>query len=185
MKGFGFAIVIALVLSSGWFQSRPDTPAQRVTFAEVPSSQSKIAWVHDNGRSELRHLPETCGGSGLFFDYDNDGWMDIYLVNSGASDFYAPIVPLKNALYRNNHDGTFTDVTDKAGVAGGKFGMGVAAGDYDGDGWQDLYLTNYGGNTLYRNNGNKTFTDVTDKAGVSAPGWSTCAVWLDYDNDGK
>jgi hypothetical protein len=111
--------------------------------------------------------------------------MDIYLVNSGAADFYTPATPLKNALYHNNHNGTFTDVTDKAGVAGGTFGMGVAAGDYDGDGWQDLYITSYGRNILYHNNGNGTFTDVTDKAGVAAPGWSTSAVWFDYDNDGK
>ena len=88
-------------------------------------------------------------------------------------------------LYRNNHDGTFTDVTDKAGVAGGKFGMGVAAADYDGDGNIDLYVTNYGSNILYRNNGDGTFTDVTEKAGVTAPGWSTCATWFDYDNDAK
>src|SRR6266480_2535832 len=156
-----------------------------VTFAEVPPSESKITWVHDNGRSEAHHLPETCGGGGLFFDYDNDGWMDIYLVNSGPSDFYQPRTPLKNALYHNNHDGTFTDVTDKAGLAGGRFGMGVAVADYDGDGWQDIYVTNYGPNVLHRNNGNGTFTEVTDKAGVATQGWSTCAVWFDYDNDGK
>ncbi|MGH9881364.1 MAG: FG-GAP repeat domain-containing protein, partial [Pyrinomonadaceae bacterium] len=120
-----------------------------------------------------------------FFDYDNDGWMDIYLVNSGPSDFYTPPIQLKNALYRNNHDGTFSDVTDKAGVAAGSFGMGVAVGDYNGDGWQDLYVTSYGRNILYHNNGQGTFTDITDKAGVAAPGWSTCAVWFDFDNDGK
>ena len=148
MKGFWFAIVIALVLGSGWLQARPEQSSaavQRVTFVEVPPSQSKITWVHDNGRSELRHLPETCGGGGLFFDFDNDGWMDIYLVNSGPSDFYTPKTPIKNALYRNNGDGTFTDVTDKAGVACGQmgnFGMGAAAADFDGDGWQDLYVTN-------------------------------------------
>ena len=163
-------------------------PPAPVVFAEVPAAQSKINWVHDNGRSEARHLPETCGGGGLFFDYDNDGWMDIYLVNSGPSDFYSPKTPIKNALYRNNGDGTFTDVTDKAGVACGEmghFGMGAAAGDYDADGWQDLYVTNYGKNVLFRNNGNGTFTNVTDKAGVAAPNWSTCATWFDYDNDSK
>src|SRR5678810_1309004 len=122
MKAFALLTVIALLIGSGWFQSRPDPPAQRVTFLEVPSSQSKITWVHDNGRSELRHLPETCGGGGLFFDFDNDGWMDIYLVNSGPSDFYMPKTPIRNALYRNNGDGTFTDVTEKAGVACGQMG---------------------------------------------------------------
>ena len=188
MKGIALAIVTALLVGSGWLQSPASAPAQRVTFVEVPSSQSKITWVHDNGRSELRHLPETCGGGGLFFDFDNDGWMDIYLVNSGPSDFYNPKTPLKNALYRNNGDGTFADVTDKAGVACGQmgnFGMGAAASDYDGDGWQDLYVTNYGTNVLFHNNGNGTFTNVTDKAGVAAPNWSTCATWFDYDNDSK
>src|ERR1043166_4929613 len=102
----------------------------RVTFTQVPPSESKITWVHDNGKSEAHHLPETCGGGGVFFDYDNDGWMDIYLVNSGPSDFFSPSKPLKSALYHNNHDGTFTDVTDKAGVPANIFGMGAAAGDY-------------------------------------------------------
>lgn len=195
MKYFGLITLIALLLVSGWFQAGPthasllEVPAAApVTFVEVPPSQSKITWVHDNGRSELRHLPETCGGGGLFFDFDNDGWMDIYLVNSGPSDFYTPKTPIKNALYRNNGDGTFVDVTDKAGVACGQmghFGMGAAAADYDGDGWQDLYVTNYGANVLFHNNGNGTFTNVTDKAGVAAPNWSTCATWFDYDNDSK
>src|SRR3989441_9882395 len=154
-------------------------------FEEIPPSTSGVPWVHDNAISPERYLPETMGPGVAFLDYDNDGWMDIYLVNSGASDFFTPKTPLKNALYHNNHDGTFADVTDKAGVAGGTFGMGAAAGDYDGDGWVDLYVTSYGRNILYHNNGNGTFTDVTDKAGVAAPGWSTCAVWFDYDNDGK
>ena len=101
-----------------------------VVFVEVSSAQSKISWTHDNGRSEARHLPETCGGGGLFFDFDNDGWLDIYFVNSGPSDFYSPKTPIRNALYRNNRDGSFSDVTEKAGVACGKmghFGMGAAA----------------------------------------------------------
>ncbi|HJT66052.1 MAG TPA: CRTAC1 family protein [Pyrinomonadaceae bacterium] len=156
-----------------------------VTFDEVPPQTSKLTWVHSNAHSADRQLPETVGAGCAFLDYDNDGWMDVYFVNSGPSDFFTPQTPLKNALYRNNHDGTFTDVTDKAGVAGGKFGMGVAAGDFDADGYIDLYITNYGSNILYRNNGNGTFTDVTEKAGVAAPGWSTCATWFDFDNDGK
>jgi len=187
MKYCCLVTVLALLVGSGWFRTSAEQP-QRVTFVEVPAAQSKINWVHDNGRSEMRHLPETCGGGGLFFDFDNDGWMDIYLVNSGPSDFYNPKTPIKNALYRNNGDGTFVDVTDKAGVACGQmgnFGMGAAASDYDGDGWQDLYVTNYGTNVLFHNNGNGTFTNVTDKAGVAAPNWSTCATWFDYDNDSK
>lgn len=157
----------------------------KVTFEEVPAKKSGISWVHNNAHSPDRYLPETVGAGCAFLDYDNDGWLDVYLVNSGPSDFYTPNPALKNALYRNNHDGTFNDVTDKAGVAGGTFGMGVAAGDYDGDGWIDLYVTSYGRNILYHNNGNGTFTDVADKAGVVAPGWSTCALWFDFDNDGK
>lgn len=173
-------VLICLLPLALLFQTRPP-----VTFEEVPAATSKISWVHDNAHSPDRQLPETVGAGCAFLDYDNDGWMDIYFVNSGPSDFFTPSKPLKNALYHNNHDGTFTDVTDKAGVAGGKFGMGVAAADYDGDGNIDLYVTNYGSNILYRNNGDGTFTDVTDKAGVSAPGWSTCATWFDYDNDAK
>ncbi|HKR28447.1 MAG TPA: CRTAC1 family protein, partial [Acidobacteriaceae bacterium] len=93
--------------------------------------------------------------------------------------------PLRNALYRNNRDGTFTDVTEKAGVTGGGYGQGVAVGDYDGDGFPDIYVTQYGRSILYHNNGDGTFTDVTEKAGVAAPGWSSSAVWFDYDNDGR
>ena len=159
--------------------------AAPVTFTEVTARESGITWVHNNAMSAQRYLPETVGAGCAFFDYDNDGWMDVYLVNSGPSDFYAPKASPKNALYRNNRDGTFTDVTDKAGVAGETFGMGVAAGDYDGDGWQDLYVTSYGRNILYHNNRDGKFTDVTDKAGVGAPGWSTCATWFDYDKDGR
>jgi hypothetical protein len=166
-------------------QRTPDGAKTAVTFQEVSPGTSGIKWIHNNAHSPERFLPETVGAGGAFFDYDNDGWMDIYLVNSGASDFSTPSSPLKNALYHNNHDGTFTDVTDKAGVAGGRFGMGVAAADYDGDGWQDLFITNYGPDVLYRNNGNGTFTDVTAKAGVVVEGWSTCAVWFDYDSDGR
>ncbi len=153
-------------------------------FEEIPPSASGITWTHSDGRSPEFYLPETLGGGGGFIDYDNDGWMDIYLVNSGKCDFYDPKPPLRNALYHNNRDGTFTDVTEKAGVAGGGFGMAVAVGDYDGDGWPDLYVTQYERNILYHNNHDGTFTDVTEKAGVAAPGWSASAVWFDYDNDG-
>jgi hypothetical protein len=165
-------------------QSRASA-APAVTFAEVSPKESGISWVHNNAMSPERYLPETVGAGCVFFDFDNDGWMDVYLVNSGPSDFYTPKQPLKNALYRNNGDGTFVDVTARAGVAGGTFGMGAAAADFDGDGWQDLYVTSYGSNILYRNNGDGTFVDVTARAGVAAPGWSTCATWFDFDKDGK
>jgi len=154
-------------------------------FEEIPSAKSGISWRHVNGRSAEYYIPETTGAGCAFLDYDNDGWMDIYLVNSGKCDFYSPEPPLRNALYKNNRDGTFTDVTEKAGVAAGGYGMGVAVGDYNADGLPDLYVTQYGRSILYRNNGDGTFTDVTEKAGVAAPGWSSSAVWFDYDNDGK
>jgi len=154
-------------------------------FEEVPPSTSGISWVHVSGQSPEMYLPETVGAGCAFLDYDNDGWMDIYLVNSGPCDFYKPAASLRNALYRNNRDGTFTDVTKKAGVPADAYGMGVAVGDYDGDGWPDLYVTQYPHSILYHNNGDGTFTDVTAKAGVAAQGWGTSAVWFDYDNDGR
>jgi hypothetical protein len=134
--------------------------------------------------SDERYLPETLGPGVAFLDYDGDGRMDIYLVNSGPADFYQPENPPRNALYRNLGGGRFRDVTAEAGVGGGTFGMGVAVGDYDGDGNPDMYVTAYGRAILYRNQGDGTFSDVTEQAGVAAPGWTTSAVWFDYDNDG-
>src|ERR1700692_2949503 len=160
----------------------PPTP---YAFEEIPAEKSGISWVHTAGKSPEKYLPETSGGGCAFLDYDNDGWMDIYLVNSGKCDFYNPDPPLRNALYRNNRDGTFTDVTEKAGVAAGGYGQGVAVGDYDADGFPDIYVTQYGRSILYHNNGDGSFTDVTEKAGGAAPGWSSSAVWFDYDNDGR
>ena len=159
--------------------------APQPLFVPIPSARSGINWRHTSGRSPNYYLPETTGAGCAFLDYDNDGWMDIYLVNSGACDFYTPATPLRNALYRNNRDGTFTDVTEKAGVAGGGYGMGVAVGDYNGDGLPDMFVSGYNRSFLYRNNGNGTFTDVTKEAGLHLDGWSTSAVWFDYDNDGR
>src|SRR5205807_8955909 len=161
----------------------PDVP--QFPFEEIRPEKSGIRWVHSNGNSPEKYLPETSGAGCAFLDYDNDGWMDIYLVNSGKCDFLNPNPPLRNALYRNSRDGTFTDVTETARVPGGGYGQGVAVADYDGDGFPDLYVTQYGRSILYHNNGDGTYTDVTDKAGVAAPGWSSSAVWFDYDNDGR
>jgi hypothetical protein len=163
---------------------RAGDPKAAPLFEEIPAARSGITWVHDNAMSPERYLPETLGPGCAFLDYDNDGWMDIYLVNSGPSDFFKPAKPLRNALYKNNRDGTFTDVTEKAGVSGGTFGMGVAVGDFDNDGWPDILVTSYGNCILYKNNHDGTFTDVTKKAGLATPGWTTSAVWFDYDNDG-
>jgi len=154
-------------------------------FEEVPGSASGIHWTHTAARSAEKYLPEATGPGCAFLDYDNDGWLDIYLVNSGKCDFFTPAQPMRNALYRNNRDGTFTDVTEQAGVRGGGFGMGIAVGDYNNDGFADLYLTQYGKSILYRNNGDGTFTDVTEKAGLGVQGWASNAVWFDYDNDGR
>ena len=153
-------------------------------FSEIAPSVSGIEWVHDNAMSPKHYLPETLGPGCAFLDFDNDGWMDIFLVNSGPSDFWKPSKPVRNALYKNNRNGTFTDVTEVAGVGGSYFGMGVAVGDYDNDGWPDIFVTAYGKCILYKNNHDGTFSDVTDKAGLATPGWTTSAVWFDYDGDG-
>jgi enediyne biosynthesis protein E4 len=160
-------------------------PKALPTFEEISASESGIRWVHSAGKTPEKRLPEISGAGCAFLDYENDGWMDIFLVNSGKCDFLDPNPPLRNALYKNNRDGTFTEVTDKAGLAGGGYGMGAAVGDYDGDGYPDIYVTQYGQSVLYHNNGDGTFTDVTGKAGVAAPGWNSSAVWFDYDNDGR
>jgi enediyne biosynthesis protein E4 len=154
-------------------------------FLEIPPSASGIEFVHDNAMSPEHYLPETLGPGAAFLDFDNDGWMDLYLVNSGPSDIWKPSKPIRNALYKNNRNGTFTDVTEKAGVPGRTFGMGVAVADYDNDGWPDIFVTSYGRCILYKNNHDGTFSDVTDKAGLATPGWTTSAVWFDYDNDGR
>jgi enediyne biosynthesis protein E4 len=183
LRALGGTAALAGLTASRRAYGASDSPAY--PFLEVPASKSGINWVHTSGKSPQKYLPESAGPGCAFLDYDNDGWMDIYLINSGPCDFYTPAKPLRNALYRNNRDGTFTDVTEKAGVAGGGYGMGLAVGDYNGDGLPDMYVTQYGRSILYRNNGDGTFTDVTQTAKLAAPGWAASAVWFDYDNDGR
>ena len=157
-----------------------------VRFEEVAPETSGIRWVHSNAASPAKHLPETVGAGAAIFDFDGDGWMDIYFVNSGPSEFHQPRVALRNALYRNNRDGSYTDVAEKARVAGSRFSMGASAADYDADGRVDLLVTHYDGATLYRNRGDGTFEDATQPAGLGgATGWLTHSTWFDYDNDGK
>ena len=156
------------------------TSALGVRFQYVPSHTSK------------KYLLETMGPGVALFDYDNDGRLDLFLVNGAPLSDPTPkgTIPQKtgskywNRLYHQKTDGTFEDVAEKAGLQGSGYGMGVAVGDYDNDGFEDLYVTAYGGNKLYRNNGDGTFTDVTEKAGVAGSGWSTSAAWVDLDNDG-
>ncbi len=170
---------------ASFFAAAAVPPSTQVTFRQAPPSETGITWAHTNGHSEHRYLPETIPPGLAIFDYNNDGLMDILFVDGGESTFFHPTKALHPVLYRNNGDGTFTDVSDKAGLTANLFGMGAAVGDYDGDGYPDIFLTGYGRSILYHNNGNGTFSDVTAQSGIDAPGWSTSAVWFDYNNDGK
>ena len=165
--------------------TKKSEPAITVHYVDV-REQAKIAFQQDSTQTEEKYYLETMGTGVAWIDYDQDGLMDLYFVQSGATDIYKPPRPLRSALYHNNGDGTFTDVTAKAGVDGeGHYGQGVAVGDFDNDGYPDLYVTGYGRAILYRNNGNGTFSNVTAKSGVADDaGWSTSAGWFDYDKDG-
>jgi hypothetical protein len=149
------------------------------------TSQSGINFKHVDGRSGKRYFLETVGSGCGFFDYDNDGYLDIYLVNSADLPGFKSEIKPKSALYRNNGDGTFTDVTDKANVGNMEYGAGCAVGDYNNDGYLDLYVTNFGPNVLYKNNGDGTFTEATKESGSGEPRWSLAATFADYDNDGN
>jgi enediyne biosynthesis protein E4 len=158
-------------------------PAGPIEFVDV-TTQAGIHFKHNTGAFGKKYLPETMGSGVCFLDYDNDGWQDIFLVNSMDWPEHKTGKSYP-ALYHNNHDGTFTDVTREAGLAVETYGLGCAVGDYDNDGFEDIYLTTVGSNHLYHNLGNGKFADVTAKAGVASPGFSASAVWFDYDNDGK
>ena len=156
-----------------------------IVFQDTAKQSGLAAWQHKMGTPQKNYIIETVGSGVGLIDYDNDGWLDIYLVNGSTYEAYnGKATPPHAALFHNNHDGTFTDVTAKAGVANDRWGFGVAVADYDGDGWPDLYVTNFGKNRLYHNNHNGTFTDVAEKAGVALGNWSTGATWGDYDGDG-
>jgi len=158
--------------------------AQSIHFRDI-TEQAGIHFRHNNGAFGKKYLPETMGPGCAFIDYDNDGWPDIVLVN-GENWPGHPGAPSTLKLYRNNHDGIFTDVTRKAGLAVSMFGLGVAVGDYDNDGFDDLFISALGQSHLFHNNGNGTFTDVTKTAGLWGPNeFSTSAAWVDYDRDGK
>ncbi len=190
LKGMGTAGLGA------WLALRPDlkglaAAAQApeagipVTFTDVRQAAG-ITFKQDGTGSNEKYYLETMGTGVGWIDYDQDGLLDLYFVQSAATKVYTPPHPLRSALYHNNGDGTFTDVTEKAGVGGeGHYGQGVCVGDYDNDGFPDLYVTGYGSAILYHNNGDGTFTNVTEKAGLADKGgWSTSAAWIDYDKDG-
>jgi enediyne biosynthesis protein E4 len=150
---------------------------------EDVSAKAGISFKHTSDPAK-KYIVESMSGGVILFDYDRDGWLDIYFTNAPSVEMAVKGEKSRGALYRNNHDGTFTDVTDKAGIGTPCFAMGGAVGDYDNDGWPDLYITCLGGNVLYHNNGNGTFADVTAKAGVADGRWSTGAAFGDYDGDG-
>ncbi|HKE21405.1 MAG TPA: CRTAC1 family protein [Bryobacteraceae bacterium] len=155
-------------------------------FVDV-TRQAGIHFRHENAASPQKFMIETMGAGCAWIDYNRDGLLDLYLVNGAETVAFKPAKPLASALYRNNGDGTFTDVTASSHVgAEGLFGMGVAVGDYDNDGYPDLMVLGYGRSILYHNNGDGTFTDVTARAGVANAGkWASSAAWFDYDNDGR
>ena len=167
----------------------PQTPAAFVDVTTAVAINFKYVASH----TSKKYLIETMGSGVALFDYDNDGRLDIFAVNGAPLSDPTPkgTIPQKsgpkywNRLYHQKPDGTFEDVTEKAGLQGAGYGMGVAVGDYDNDGFEDLYVTAYGGNKLYHNNGNGSFTDVTETAGVASSGWSTSAAWADLDGDGR
>lgn len=182
-------IVLAALASGGQNQASPSTvPAK---FVDVTAALG-VQFQHQSPHTSKKYLLETMGSGVALFDYDNDGRLDIFFVNGAEINDPSPpgAIPQKtgpqywNRLFHQKADGTFEDVTVKAGLQGAGYGMGVAVGDYDNDGYEDLFVTSYGGNHLYHNNGDGTFTDVTEKAGVGGSGWSTSAAWVDLDGDG-
>jgi hypothetical protein len=157
-----------------------------VIYEDVSAKAGLTSWHHTMGTPEKKYIIEETGSGVALLDYDNDGWLDIYLVNGSTYDAVSgKTTPPHAALFHNNHDGTFTNVADTAGVTNDRWGYGVAVGDFDNDGWPDLYVTNFGKNRLYRNNHDGTFTDVAEKAGVALGNWSTGASFGDYDGDGR
>ena len=168
------------ITAGGFVDSGP------AVFQDISKASGLSRWKHVMGTPQKKYILETDGSGVGLIDYDNDGWLDIYLVNGStykALDGKEP--PPHAALFHNNHDGTFTNVTAKAGVGNDRWGFGVAIADFDNDGWPDIFVANFGKNRLYRNNRNGTFTDVAEKAGVTLGNWSDGATWGDYDGDGR
>ncbi len=157
-----------------------------VVFQDIAQQAGLTRWRHTMGTPQKKFIIESNGSGVALLDYDNDGWLDIYMVNGSTYDALSgKTTPPHAALFHNNHDGTFTDVAAKAGVTNDRWGFGVAVGDYDNDGWPDIYVSNLGKNRLYHNNHDGTFIDVAEKAGVTLGNWSTGVTFGDYDGDGR
>lgn len=157
-----------------------------VVFADISEKSGLAKWTHVMGTPDKKYILDADGSGVGLIDYDNDGWLDIYLVNGSTFAALDGKQPAPHAaLFHNNHDGTFTDMAAKAGVTNDRWGFGVAIGDYDNDGWPDIAVSNYGKNRLYHNNHNGTFTDVAEKAGITLGNWSAGVTWGDYDGDGR
>jgi enediyne biosynthesis protein E4 len=178
-------LCVSVSLLSMLFLVIMEGSAQTVRFRDI-TAQAGIRFIHNNGAFGKKWLPETMGPGCAFIDYDNDGYPDILLINGTDFAGHSHGGATTPKLYHNNHDGTFTDVTRKAGLAISMFGLGVAIGDYDNDGFDDIFISGLGQSHLFHNNGNGTFTDVTKSAGLWGPNeFSTSAAWVDYDRDGK
>ncbi|HZP83329.1 MAG TPA: VCBS repeat-containing protein, partial [Chthonomonadaceae bacterium] len=188
-------LTCCLLLLPGCHPNTPQTPTAPASaqapapvelgsprFADVTQAAG-LHWIHNPCRTGKKFLPETVGGGGGFLDYDRDGKLDFLLINGAPLPGYHGPVP-HLALYHNNGDGTFTDVTKQSGLNVTEYGIGLAVGDYDNDGWPDVYVTTVGHNRLFHN-AHGHFTDVTTRAGVGMNGFSTAAAWLDYDHDGR
>jgi hypothetical protein len=168
------------ITAGGFVDSGP------VVFKDISRVSGLSKWKHVMGTPQKKYILETDGSGVGLIDYDRDGWLDIYLVNGSTYAALEGKEPAPHAaLFHNNHDGTFTNVTAKAGVANDRWGFGVAIGDFDNDGWPDIFVANFGKNRLYHNNHDGTFTDVAEKAGVTLGNWSDGATWGDYDGDGR
>ncbi|WP_414649384.1 CRTAC1 family protein [Edaphobacter sp.] len=168
------------ITAGGFVKSGP------IVFEDVAQKAGLYTWKHTMGTAQKKYIIDTNGSGVGLIDYNNDGWLDIYLVNGSTEDaLTGKATPPHAALFRNNHDGTFTDVAEQAGVTNDRWGVGVAIADYDNDGWPDIFVSNFGKNRLYHNNHDGTFTDVAEKAGVQLGNWSAGATWGDYDGDGR
>ncbi len=204
LRQWGYIVVLFSILPSALAQKAQKLISNAASAVQTAGSPPETAKFNDAtstlginfeyiaSHTSKKYLIETMGSGVALFDYDNDGRLDIFVVNGASLSDPTPkgTIPQKagpkdwNRLYHQKSDGTFEDVTERAGLQGVGYGMGVAVGDYDNDGFEDLYVTAYGGNKLYHNNGDGTFTDVTEKAGVAGSGWSTSAAWVDLDGDG-